>query len=103
MYAVIATGGKQYKVCEGEKVRVEKLTGTVGEKIVFDNVLMLGGSGEPKIGQPKVDGVTVEAQIAAQDRSKKITVFKFKHRKKYRKKYGHRQPYTELKITKISG
>ena len=101
MYAVIATGGKQYKVTEGDKVRVEKLKGGVGDKIVFDHILMLGGSEEPKIGQPTIEGATVEAEIKAQDKDKKIKVFKFKRRKKYRKRYGHRQPYTELVVTKI--
>lgn len=103
MYAVIATGGKQYRVNEGDRLHVEKLQGNVGDKIVFDNVLMLGGQGEPKIGCPKVEGAAVEAQIEDQDREKKILVFKFKHRKNYRRKYGHRQPYTALRITKISG
>ncbi|MCP4196381.1 MAG: 50S ribosomal protein L21 [Proteobacteria bacterium] len=102
MYAVITTGGKQYKVNEGDRLRVEKLAGGVGEKVVFDRILMLGGPGEAKIGQPVIDGASVEAEIKAQEKNKKIVVFKFKRRKKYRKKYGHRQPYTELQITKIS-
>ena len=102
MYAVITTGGKQYRVTEGDRLRVEKLTGGVGDKVVFDRILMVGAPGEAKIGQPVVDGATVEAEIKAQDKNKKIAVFKFKRRKKYRKKYGHRQPYTELQITKIS-
>jgi large subunit ribosomal protein L21 len=103
MYAVIATGGKQYRVNEGDCLRVEKLTGSVGEKVVFDKVLLTGGDGEPKIGTPMLNGAKVEAEITAQDRAKKIVVFKFKRRKNYRRKYGHRQPYTELKITKIKG
>jgi len=102
MYAVIATGGKQYRVKEGSLVRVEKLTGDVGDKVVLDRVLMIGGAGEPKIGRPTLGDVQVEAEITAQDRAKKIVVFKFMRRKKYRRKYGHRQPYTELKITKIT-
>ncbi len=101
MYAVIATGGKQYKVSEGDTLRVEKLPGDVGEKVLFDRVLMLGGS-DTKVGAPVVDGVTVEAEIEAQDRARKVTVFKFKRRKKFRRKYGHRQPYTALKVTKIN-
>jgi large subunit ribosomal protein L21 len=101
MYAVIATGGKQYRVNEGDKVRVEKLTGEKGDVVVFDRVLMLGGEGGAKIGAPTVDGATVEAEIKSQDRDRKIIVFKFKRRKKYRRKYGHRQPFTELQITKI--
>ncbi len=102
MYAVITTGGKQYRVNEGDRLRVEKLAGGVGEKVIFDRILMVGNPGEAKIGQPIVDGATVEAEIRAQEKNKKIVVFKFKRRKKYRKKYGHRQPYTELQITKIS-
>lgn len=101
MYAVVATGGKQYRVSEGSRVRVEKLPGEVGEKIELDRILMIGGEGEAKIGQPELSGVKVEAEITAQDKAKKIVVFKFMQRKKFRKKYGHRQPYTELKITKI--
>ena len=102
MYAVIATGGKQYKVNEGDRVRVEKMDGAIGDKVVFDRVLMLGGAGQAKVGTPTVDGAKVEAEIKAQDRDKKIIVFKFKRRKKYRRKYGHRQPFTELQITSIS-
>lgn len=103
MYAVISTGGKQYRVAEGDTVRVEKLAGDVGEKVVFDEVLMVGGSGEAKVGQPRLKGAAVEAEITAQDRAKKVVVFKYKHRKNYRLKQGHRQPYTELKITGIKG
>jgi large subunit ribosomal protein L21 len=102
MYAVITTGGKQYRVNEGDRLRVEKLAGGVGDKVVFDRILMLGGPGDAKIGQPTIDGASVEAEIKAQEKNKKIVVFKFKRRKKYRKKYGHRQPYTELQINKIS-
>jgi large subunit ribosomal protein L21 len=101
MYAVIATGGKQYRVAEGDLIRVEKLKGDEGDKVVFDEVLMLGGGGKAKIGTPMVAKAKVEAQITAQDRARKIIVFKFKRRKKYRRKQGHRQPYTELRITKI--
>ncbi|HNS95545.1 MAG TPA: 50S ribosomal protein L21 [Polyangiaceae bacterium] len=101
MYAVIKTGGKQYRVAEGESLRIEKVKGEPGDKIVFDHVLMLGGD-EPTVGKPTVPGAKVEAQILAQDRAKKIIVFKFKRRKNYRRKQGHRQPYTELQITSIS-
>lgn len=101
MYAVIKTGGKQYRVAEGQKLRVEKLAGSAGDKITFDEVLLVGGD-TPKIGQPLVKGASVAAEIVGQDRGKKIVVFKFKRRKNYRRKNGHRQPYTELKITGIS-
>ena len=103
MYAVIASGGKQYKVSKGDSVRVEKLDGSVGSKVVFDSVLMLGEGEGAKVGTPMVSGATVEAEITEQGRNKKVLVFKFKQRKKFRKKYGHRQPYTELKVTDILG
>ncbi len=101
MYAVIASGGKQYRVSQGENVRVEKLEGSVGSKIVFDNVLMLGDGKDSKVGQPNVAGASVEAEITNQGKAKKVIVFKFKRREKYRRKMGHRQPYTELKVTSI--
>ena len=101
MYAVIATGGKQYRVNEGDEFRVEKLTGSVGDKIVFDQVLMLGDGKKSKIGKPIIVKAKVEAKILAQSRDKKIIVFKFKKRKKYRRKQGHRQPFTQLCVTKI--
>ena len=101
MYAVIVTGGKQYRVSEGDAVQIEKLAGASGDKVVFDKVLMLGGKGKPTIGTPTVKKATVEAEITVQGLGRKIVVFKFKKRKKYRRKAGHRQPYTELKITKI--
>jgi large subunit ribosomal protein L21 len=101
MYAVIKTGGKQYRVSEGQKLRVEKLTGNVGDKVTLGEVLLLGGDA-PKIGQPLVKGASVGAEIVAQDRGKKLVVFKFRRRKNYRRKTGHRQQYTVLKITGIS-
>ncbi len=101
MYAVIRTGGKQYRVAEGQKLRVEKLIGNAGDKVTFGEVLLVGGDA-PKIGKPLVSGASVAAEITAQDRGKKIVVFKFKRRKNYRRKNGHRQPYTELKITGIT-
>ncbi len=103
MYAIIASGGKQYRVSQGESVRVEKLEGTVGTKVVFEKVLMIGDGDKSKVGTPVVAGASVEAEITDQNRAKKIVVFKFKQRKKFRKKYGHRQPYTELKVTGIKG
>ena len=100
MYAVIKTGGKQYRVSEGDKLRVEKLVGDVGSTVELDEVLMLGGDA-PKIGKPTIPGAKVVAEIVAQDRTKKIIVFKMKRRKNYRRKRGHRQPYTELRIKAI--
>ena len=101
MYAVIKTGGKQYRVAEGDKSRVEKLPGDVGSEVTFDEVLMVGGD-KVSVGAPLVSGASVKAKIVAQDRAKKIIVFKYKRRKGYRRKYGHRQPYTELQITGVS-
>ena len=100
MYAVIKTGGKQYKVSEGDLVKVEKIDGAVGETVEFDQVLMVGGA-EVKLGTPLVPGAKVKAQIVAQEKDKKILVFKSKRRKGYRKKFGHRQPITRLKVAAI--
>ncbi len=102
MYAVIQTGGKQYRVAPGDRLRVEKLPGERGATITFDQILMVGGEAV-RIGKPYVAGVKVSAEVLAQDRAKKIIVFKLKKRKNYRRKNGHRQPFTELKITGIEG
>jgi large subunit ribosomal protein L21 len=101
MYAVIKTGGKQYRVSEGDTLRVEKLEGDVGAKIELTEVLMVGGD-TVTVGKPLVKGAVVTAEIVAQDRAKKIIVFKFKRRKNYRRKNGHRQPFTELRVTGVS-
>lgn len=101
MYAVIRTGGKQYRVSEGETLRVEKLPGEIGTSITFGEVLMLGGN-DVKVGKPLISGAQVTGQIVAQDRAKKIIVFKMRRRKNYRRKNGHRQWYTEVKITGIT-
>jgi large subunit ribosomal protein L21 len=101
MYAVIKTGGKQYRVTEGDRLRIEKLPGDVGSAITFDEVLMLGGD-KVAVGKPLVAGAKVMATIVAQDRAKKVIVFKFRRRKNYRRKRGHRQPFTEIKITGVS-
>ncbi len=101
MYAVIKTGGKQYRVSEGDTIRVEKLAGDVGAKVEFDQVLMVGGE-KVSIGAPVVKGAKVVAEIVAQDRAKKIIVFKMRRRKNYRRKNGHRQPYTELRIQAVT-
>jgi large subunit ribosomal protein L21 len=102
MYAVIQTGGKQYRVEQGEVLRVEKLAGDAGSKITFDTLLFADDGGSVRIGQPKVAGVSVDAEIVEQGRGKKIIIFKYKRRKSYRRKAGHRQPFTALKITAIN-
>ena len=101
MYAVIKTGGKQYRVSEGSRLRVEKLPGDVGHKLEFSDVLMLGGE-KLEVGRPFIAGAKVTAEIVAQARDKKVIVFKIRRRKRYRRKAGHRQPFTELKITGVS-
>ena len=101
MYAVIKTGGKQYRVAEGQTLQVEKLAGKPGDNITFKEVLLVAGEGKPKVGAPLVKGASVKAEIVAQDRDPKIIVFKFRRRKNYRRKTGHRQPHTAVKITGI--
>lgn len=101
MYAVIKTGGKQYKVEEGDILRVEKLDAEKGETVTFGDVLLIGGD-ECTIGTPTVSGASVSASVVRQFRDKKIIVFKMKRRKRYRRTQGHRQYLTELLITKIS-
>ena len=103
MYAIIETGGKQYKVAEGDSVFVEKLDVNEGETVTLDRVLGLSKEGSFTFGAPLLDGVSVEAKVEKQGKSKKITVFKYKPKKAYRKKQGHRQPYTKLSIQKING
>lgn len=102
VYAVIRTGSKQYKVEEGQVIRVEKLEGDAGAKIDLKDILLVGGNGSPKIGTPIVAGASVAAEILKQAKAKKVLVFKKKRRKGYQKSYGHRQLYTEIKITKIN-
>ena len=103
MYAVIKTGGKQYRVAQGDRLRVEKLAGNVGDTVTLGEVLLVGAGEGVKVGAPLVSGAKVEAKITAQDRGKKITIFKFRRRKNYRRKTGHRQPFTALEITGITG
>jgi large subunit ribosomal protein L21 len=103
MYAVIKTGGKQYRVAQGDKLRVEKLAGNVGDTITIGEVLLVGQGDGVKIGSPIVSGAKVQAKIVAQDRGPKIIIFKFRRRKNYRRKTGHRQPFTALEITSIAG
>ena len=101
MYAVVRTGGRQFRVAPGQAVRVEKLDGSVGDKIELDEVLMVGGEGDSRFGTPLVEGAKVVGTITAQDRGDKITVFKMKRRKGYRRKAGHRQYYTEVRVDAI--
>jgi large subunit ribosomal protein L21 len=101
MYAVVKTGGKQYRVSKGDRVKIEKIPGEVGTEVSFDQVLMIGGTDDVKVGTPHVSGASVSARIVKQDRSKKIIVFKFKRRQGYKKKQGHRQAYTQVEITGI--
>jgi large subunit ribosomal protein L21 len=101
MYAIIETGGKQVKVTEGQEVYVEKLDVVEGDTVTFDRVLLVGGD-DTKVGAPLIDGATVTAKVEKHDRAKKITVFKYKAKKNYRRKQGHRQPYTKVIIDKIN-
>jgi large subunit ribosomal protein L21 len=102
MYAVIRTGGKQYRVETGDKLRVEKLPGGVGDPVTFGEVLLVGGEAL-KLGTPVVGGAKVEAKIVGQGLAPKVIVFKFRRRKNYRRKRGHRQPFTAIEITNIIG
>jgi len=101
MYAVVATGGKQYKVQEGEILRVEKLPGNVGDPVTFEKVLLVSDGENLTIGNPLVTDVAVQGHIVEQAKSKKIIVFKFKRRKRYRRKQGHRQLYTAIQVDSI--
>jgi len=101
MYAVIRTGGKQYRISEGDVLRVEKLAGEVGSDVTFDEVLLIGGTEAPKIGQPRVNGAKVIAKIVAQDRHRRVIHFR-KEKEGWARRRGHRQPYTEVKITSIN-
>ncbi len=101
MYAIIETGGKQIKVEAGQEIYVEKLNGEAGDVITFDKVLFVGGD-ESKFGVPFVEGATVTAKVVKSGKGKKITVFKYKAKKNYRKKQGHRQPYTKLTVDAIN-
>jgi len=102
MYAVIKTGGKQYRVEKGGTVRVEKLEGDKGKKLELTEVLLVADGEKVKVGTPLVPGAKVTAEILAQEKGEKLVVFKFRRRKGYRRKTGHRQPYTALKITGIT-
>ncbi len=103
VYAVVRTGGKQYRVSQGDIVHVEKLAGEVGDKVTLNEVLLIGGDGEAKIGTPTLPDAKVTGEIVTQELAKKVIVFKKKRRKSYSRKRGHRQKLTALKITEIQG
>ena len=103
MYAVISTGGKQYKVAAGEKVKVELLAAEVGQELVIDQVLAVGSGADLKVGTPLVGGASVTATVVAHGRHPKLRIFKMRRRKHYRKQAGHRQGYTELQISAVNG
>lgn len=101
MYAIVHTGGKQYKLMEGETLRLEKLAGDVGSEVTFDRVMMVSDGENLTLGQPLLENVSVRGHIVEQGKAKKIIVFKYKRRKGYRRKQGHRQQYTCVKIDRI--
>ena len=103
MYAVLKTGGKQYRVAKGDVIKVEKLDGEAGGKVTLDQILMVGEGEKTTVGSPLVKGAKVTAEILGQDRGPKIIVFKKKRRQNYRRKKGHRQDITVLRITDIAG
>lgn len=102
MYAIIETGGKQYRVQEGDTLFIEKIEATAGETVEFDKVLVVSNEGNLSVGTPFVEGAKVEASVVEQGKGKKVIVFKYKSKKDYRKKQGHRQPHTKIKIEKIN-
>ncbi|MEK6608784.1 MAG: 50S ribosomal protein L21 [Myxococcota bacterium] len=103
MFAVVRTGGKQYRVTDGETLRVEKLPGEVGEKVELSDILLVAaGEADVRIGRPLVAGARVTAEIVEQGRARKVLIFKYKRRKRYRRKRGHRQSFTAIKITSIT-
>ncbi len=103
MYAVIKTGGKQYRVAAGEKLKIEQLPADIGAEIVLDQVLLIADGDSLKMGRPLVTGATVQAKVLAQGRHDKVRIFKLRRRKHYQKHQGHRQNFTEIEITGITG
>ena len=103
MYAVVKTGGKQYKVAPGEKLKVEQIPADVGAQVVLDQVLLVGEGDNVRLGQPVLAGASVQATVVAHGRHDKVRIFKMRRRKHYQKHQGHRQNYTELKIDNIVG
>ena len=102
MYAVIKTGGKQYRVATGEKIKVEQIPADIGQEIILDQVLMVGGGDAVKVGAPMVEGAKVVATVVAQGRGEKVRIFKMRRRKHYQKRQGHRQNFTEIEISAIN-
>jgi large subunit ribosomal protein L21 len=102
MYAVIKTGGKQYKVAAGEKIKVEQIAADVGQEVVIDQVLAVGNGADLKVGSPLVAGASVKATVVAQGKHDKVHIFKMRRRKHYRKSQGHRQAFTELQISAVT-
>jgi large subunit ribosomal protein L21 len=102
MYAVIKTGGKQYKVAAGEKIKIEQIAADVGQEIVIDQVLAVGNGADLQVGSPLVAGASVKATVVAQGKHDKVRIFKLRRRKHYKKSQGHRQTYTELQIDAVS-
>lgn len=103
MYAIIETGGKQYKVSEGDVIKVEKLNVEAGSEYTFENVLVLSDGDKISVGAPTVSGASVKATVIGNGKAKKVIVYKYKPKKGFHKKNGHRQPFTQLKIEKING
>jgi large subunit ribosomal protein L21 len=103
MYAVIKTGGKQYRVAAGEKLKIEQLPADIGAEIVLDQVLLVADGDSLKMGRPLVSGASVQAKVLAQGRHDKVRIFKLRRRKHYQKHQGHRQNFTEIEITGITG
>ena len=103
MYAILETGGKQYRVAEGDVITVEKLPGEAGDTVEFDKVLLVSDGNDVKVGTPYLDGTKITGQIVETGKGKKIVIFKYKSKKDYRRKQGHRQPYTMVEITSLTG
>ena len=103
MYAVVKTGGKQYRVSAGAKIKVEQLSADVGSEVTLDQVLMIAADGNVKLGSPLLSGAAVKAKVLAHGRGDKVNIFKMRRRKHYRKQQGHRQNYTEIEILGITG
>jgi large subunit ribosomal protein L21 len=101
LYAIVKTGGKQYRVEAGQTVYIERLASPIGEQVRFEEVLLLGGEGETRVGAPLLTGVAVQATVVEQGRDRKVRVFKYKKRKHYRRTRGHRQSYTAVRIDAI--